>query len=641
MNDFFESQESARKKTTLLVVLFSVAVILIVISVYVALSALYYITLVYRDGMNVSFSLWNPARFVVLCTITLLVIIFGSIFKISQLKGGGYRVAELLGGRPLTRNTNDPAERKLLNVVEEMAIASGVPVPSVYVMDRERGINAFAAGYGMDDAVVCVTRGSLELLNRDELQGVVAHEFSHIFNGDMLMNIRLMGWLHGILLLSLSGEGLLRSLKYVRGRGAAAFALLGVALYILGSIGMFFGKLIKSALSRQREFLADASAVQFTRNPAGLAGALKKIGGLALGSRIVSPRVSEASHMYFCNGISESLTSLMATHPPLLERILLLDPHFDGIFPLVKVPAVEEPPARRPLRRVPLEGVPKVVSGAMAVAILETIGAPMKEHAEMARELLSELPEPVRMSTREPLGACALIYVLLLDPKEEVRARQIGLLREFARPGILAEAETIAGYLPSIAPRLRLPLVDMSFPALRQLSREQYKLFKKNVKRLIEEDHKVSLFECVLGRILIRRLDSHFFGPRKRPAQIYGLRGVAPECSIVLSLLARTGHRDEEEAARAFMHGRKMLGEPRVDIDLLPAEKCSVEEFDGSLDKLAVASPLIKRKLLAACLECLTFDKTIRIEEAELFRAIGEALGVPIPPWLLFREEQS
>src|SRR5690606_28971990 len=250
---------------------------------------------------------------------------------------GGSVVAGLLGGLPVNPATDDPDERRLVNVVEEMAIASGVPVPAIYVLPGEESINAFAAGYGVHDAAVAVTRGALKHLTRDELQGVIAHEFSHILNGDMRLNIRLIGLLHGLLLLALIGRVLLRSGGRSRGRrkekgGSVQVALIGLGLVLLGYIGVFFGKLIKAAASRQREYLADAAAVQFTRNPEGIAGALKKIGALGAGSRIVHPRAEELSHLYFASGLRSSFAGLFATHPPLVERIRRIDPSFSGDF---------------------------------------------------------------------------------------------------------------------------------------------------------------------------------------------------------------------------------------------------------------------------------------------------------------------
>jgi Zn-dependent protease with chaperone function len=636
MRDFFQRQELARKKTRRLLAFFIMAVLLIIVCVYLVVRGLYF--WVHLENLNGPIPVWDPAMFATVAVIVLVLVIGGSLYKVGQLREGGFRVAEMLGGRRVPTGTGNPEERRLLNVVEEMAIASGVPVPDTYIMERERGINAFAAGFGPDDAVICITRGALHLLSRDELQGVVAHEFSHLLNADSLINIRLMGWLHGILLISLTGEGIVRGLGRTRSRSGGVYIVLGFALYLLGGLGVFFGKLIKSAVSRQREYLADASAVQFTRNPFGLAGALKKIGGLVGEGRISHPLASEASHMYFSNGLPPNWLAALATHPPLLERILQLDPRFDGAFPAVDVLPAPEPPPRPAGRRMPAPaGAAEIVSGAAAAAILETVGAPMQEHAGLARALIAELPEDMRSATRDPAGACALIYLLLLDRNEAVRTGQLELLRAAENPAVSSEVEKLTGHLP-IAPRLRLPLIDLSLPALRQLSHDQYAAFRERVEELTCADGRLSLFEFTLRHVVLRHLGARFGEPRRQVVQIYGIRGVLWECSCVLSLLARVGHRDEE-AEKAFARGQRILRETRAEPEFLPAGECTAKALEQALDTLAVTSPLIKRKLLAACLECLMHDQRVSAGEVELFRAVADALGCPVPPWLSYGDD--
>ncbi|MFQ5793071.1 MAG: M48 family metallopeptidase [Acidobacteriota bacterium] len=351
--DFFDHQDRAHRNTRWLVFYFVCAVILIICSVYVAVSAALF---GFRERLHAgaAFAPWDLDRFLWIATATLTIVAVGSLYKIYALSEGGEAVARWLGGRPIDPNTQVLKERQLLNVVEEMAISSGVPVPSVFLLE-ESGINAFAAGFAPADAVIGVTRGAMELLSRDELQGVMAHEFSHILNGDMRLNLRLMGVLNGILVIAVVGYMILRGGRFSSRRrdGGTAIVLLGVALLVIGWVGVFFGKLIKAAVSRQREFLADASAVQFTRNPDGIAGALKKIGGLVHGSRIDNARAEEASHFFFSDGAYRSLgqkpppsrLQFMATHPPLTDRIRRIDPSFDG-----KYPAVEPPPEPSPGR---------------------------------------------------------------------------------------------------------------------------------------------------------------------------------------------------------------------------------------------------------------------------------------------------
>src|SRR6516162_6589397 len=330
--DFFEQQAQAHRKTKWLIVYFAMAVVAMIIAIYVAALLIFSGIKIHESRSEYGqeqppFSVWDPQIFGTVSLVTLTIIGVGSLYRISALSAGGRAVSEMMGARAVNPTTTDPDERKLLNVVEEMAIASGVPVPQVYVMDEEDGINAFAAGHQPGDATVTVTRGCMKLLSRDELQGVIAHEFSHILNGDMRLNLRLMGLVFGILCLTVIGRVLIRT----RGR-KNPLPLVGLALIVVGWAGAFFGRLIQAAVSRQRELLADAAAVQFTRNPAGLGGALKKIGGLGYGSRIESPHAEEASHLFLANGVGNSLFS---THPPLTERIRALDPNFEGKFPHV------------------------------------------------------------------------------------------------------------------------------------------------------------------------------------------------------------------------------------------------------------------------------------------------------------------
>jgi Zn-dependent protease with chaperone function len=641
MKDFFERQDTARKRSIHLFIFFVLAIVLIVFCVYMVVTGIFFLSFdyYYDPGTNPAF--WKLNRFAIISAIALFVILCGSLYKINELKGGGYRVAEMLGGRRIFSGTGNPEERRLLNVVEEMSIASGIPVPAVYVMDREGGINAFASGYSIDDSVISVTKGSISTLKRDELQAVIAHEFSHIFNGDTLINIRLLGWLHGILLISLIGQGILRGMSRVRGRGSLPAATLGIALFVLGYVGVFFGKLIKSAVSRQREYLADASAVQFTRNPSGLAGALKKIRGLSLGSQISHTRASEASHMYFCEGLGKSWFALMETHPPLIDRILKLEPFFNGKFPVVKTVSVAEPTPSSQAKPAPkpAEHLTRIFTGAAAMGILSTIGAPMKEHAELARKLLNTLPAPLMDATRDSFGSCALIYFLLLDQNEDIREKQLNALRTSGSNGVVAEVERLAEYSSSLEQRGRLPLVDLAIPSLRALSPQQYRTFKNNINTLVDADEKLSLFEYILRNVLIRRLDASFVKPKKKVIQIYSVRGVIWECSCVLSMIARSGHEDNEKAAAAFARGQRLLRGPKFELNFLSSDECTPVSLEKALNKLDGTSQLIKRKLLAACLDCLTFDKTVKVEEAELFRAIADVLGCPVPPWLSHEEK--
>ena len=629
MRDFFDRQDSARKKTGLLIFLFALAVISIIICVYavVSFSLIASVATETRKHILTTPPFWSASRFAVVSLAMLLVIVSASIYKIKQLGGGGKSVALILGGRPITPNTTDPYERRLLNVVEEMAIASGVPVPDVYVMDHESAINAFAAGFSLDDAVISVTKGTLMTLTRDELQGVVAHEFSHILNADTLINIRLMGLLHGILVIALAGRMLLHGGSRTSGRKSGGAIGLGLALFVIGYIGLFFGNLIKSAVSRQREFLADASAVQFTRNPGGISGALKKIGGQSQGSILLASAASQASHMFISDAIGNRIFDLMATHPPLVERIRLIEPTFDGTFPKVQPLIIEEPVAA--LRARTPKPLPQGALSAIAIAgILDTVGAPMQQHAERARSILESMPEALAGAAHDPSTARAVIYMLLLDRNQTNREVQLAMLDD-ETSALTMQLYAHREMLPRAA---HLPLVDLCLPSLRRMSGEQYNNFKKTAYRLISADNKLSIVEYIIISTVIRKLDSHFYKPKTKVAQIYSINGLLDEAALVLSFVSRLGGRSDDESEGAFDRGKATIG---YDIALLPNNACSLNALDKALHRLNLATPKIKRQMLAACLSVITSDNNISVLEVEIFRAVADSLGCPVPPWLV------
>lgn len=578
-------------------------------------------------------SFWNPTLFEGVALGTVLVVMGGSLTKMAALRQGGSAVADMLGGRPVNTNTSEPDERKLLNVVEEMAIASGIPVPQVYLLENEEGINAFAAGTSVDDAVVGVTRGCMTLLNRDELQGVIAHEFSHILNGDMRLNLRLIGLVFGIFCLAQVGRILLQSSSR-RSRGnrkeSNPLPLLGFALLVIGSIGVFFGRLIKSAVSRQREFLADAAAVQFTRNPMGLAGALKKIGGYTAGSRIEDAHAEEVSHLFFSNGLA---SSWMSTHPPLDDRIRRLDPAFDGKFAAVlppKPPEVESYLAER------FTAAPKRLQSAEPLrveSVAQLVGTPTPNQIAYAANFRDELPQVLQAAAHEPMSAVALVYGLLLSSNEQQRAIQWKELQSSAEPGMCAEVKRLAPELSRLQLEYRLPLVQLALPALARLSPKQYLEFERNLQHLIQSDQEVDLFEYALQKVVRRHLDVRF---RVRPppvVQFYSLKPLLPDCAVLLSILAHSGHEDPVQAQKAFANGAQRFGSGNQ-IEMLDISSCGLGEVDRALNRLAQASPAIQKAVIEACARAVATDNVIQVYEAELLRAIGDSLNCPIPPFI-------
>ena len=641
--DFFANQDAARRQTSLLLFYFGMAVFFIIVAIYLAIAFIF----LYYDSKTGQPDplgrLWDLQLFSSVALGTLMVVITGSLYKIAILKGGGARVAEMLGGRPVLPNTSDFLEKRLLNVVEEMAIASGVPVPPVYIMDQEKGINAFAAGFSPDDAVIGITRGALETLSREEVQGVIAHEFSHILNGDMRLDLKLVGFLHGILLIALIGRSILYGSSRSRNsKNSGGVVILGLILLILGFIGVLFGKLIKSAVSRQREFLADASAVQFTRNPFGLAGALKKIGGLARGSLIEHSRAEEVSHMFFGNGMKASWAGAFSTHPPLDERIIRLEPTFDGSYPKVEKQRLrqdDEAPTQG--KDTSAESGAAAITSAAVLAILAThpqnitklIGAPVREHMEKAKRLLQSLPTRLRDAAHEPFGVRAVIYGMLMDEDETIRVQQMDQLKKNADPAVFTETENLLPLFKTLDAESRLPLMDICMPALRSMSFEQFRTFEENVEKLVQADEKVSLFEYSLKHVIIRRLEANFVKPHRRVVEIDSIADVAGECSCILSLLANLGH-EGDEPLQAFTHAVDTFQAAKEKFHYLDRKQCQEIEFDSVLEKLAAVSPKVKQSLVTACFQCLIYDNEIKLAEAELFRVVVYALNCPLPPWV-------
>ncbi len=629
--DFFQSQDVARRKTGRLVVMFVAAVVIIIALVYVATVVMFGIG---QSKAGEPVNLWRPELLLGVGGIVVMVVGGSSMYKISSLSAGGHIVASSLGGRPIDHSSADPQERKILNVVEEMAIASGVPVPPVFLID-DKAINAFAAGYSSDNAVIGVTRGCVELLSRDELQGVMAHEFSHILNGDMRMNIRLMGVIHGILVIGIIGYYLMRSGFYStgyssrrRGEGALGIALFGLALMAIGFVGTFFGNLIKAAVSRQREFLADASAVQFTRNPGGISGALQAIGGWKAGSQLEHPKAQEASHMMFGSTIASSFAGLFATHPPLRDRIRRIDPRFDGEFAATHAERGAHAAAAGFAGQ---ETAPPPPAPPQTDAVSQ-IGQPSQAHMTYAAQLIADLPKQVKQTVHEAFGARAVIYALLIDTDAEPRRKQMQRLKQFADPPVYLETQTILPMVQQLSPAVRLPLIDMAIPALRSLSPGQYGAFCANLDELIKADQKLDLFEWTLQRILRQHLDPHFKQVQPPGVRHGSLKPLTAQCSALLSTLAYIGSRDLDDAAAAFAQAAKRLAVPGI--AMMPKDQAGLRSIADALDELESTSMLIKRHLLQACAVCIAADRKITVREAELFRAIGDSLGCPVPPLL-------
>ncbi|MDX1490735.1 MAG: M48 family metallopeptidase [Pseudohongiellaceae bacterium] len=629
--DFFQSQDAAKRNTSRLVILFVLALFSLIAVTNILLFLIFASS---ADALDVP--LLQRIDWSLFLTVSLAILVIvgvGSLYKISSLSKGGVSIAELMNGRLLVPGTDKLEEQRVLNVVEEMAIASGTPVPPVYLLDEE-GINAFAAGFNPSDAIIGVTRGTITNLSREELQGVIAHEFSHILHGDMRLNIRLMGVLHGILVLGIIGYYILRSSSRRvsrRSKEGGAIVALGIAFIIIGYAGTFFGNIIKAAVSRQREFLADASAVQFTRNPDGIAGALKRIGASSKGSVLESAGTAEISHSLFGDGLKHSFSNLYATHPPLSERILRVQPNWDGRFDnLPKVELNNEPGEPKPKSQK--HDVAGVLTGAvLAQQLLSHAGNPDISDLQEAQKRIAAIPKILLKASRDPFSARAVIYFLLLDVDGETMQKQMKALEKSAQPEVFDELRLLIDNNAVLDPQLRLTLVNICFPVLKQLTYEQYQIFRQNLDVLIAADNKTSLWEWVLQRVVLHQLDAIFEnGYSKKSHKTKALADSRESCALVLGFLARAGKvaRDkEQEAFNAAVQVLELGGLAYPE----PSE-LSIDNINRSLESLASIKPLQKPAFLKACATCIAHDGKATHQEVEVFRAIAAVIDCPLPP---------
>jgi len=640
--NFFEQQHHARRHTALMLLLFVLAVAAIVavldlvgVAVYIWIfdpPLLYGSNLLEAIPRHVYG--WSTA-------VILGVIAWGTGLRLYQLSGGGVAVADMIGARHMKRDTGELSERRLLNVVEEMALASGIAVPLVFVLDGERTINAFAAGYSPHEAVIIVTRGALESLNRDELQGVVAHEFSHILNGDMRLNVTLIGVIAGIVLFGSLGAFLMgggrrdRSVDY---RGADfdfRLFLLGIVLWIIGSIGVFAGRLIKAVIARQREFLADASAVQFTRNPDGIGNALFKIG--RRGSVIVERHAEELSHMCIGAPVNDYFEfAWLSTHPPIDERIeRILGPGAKrrlhermerqeaAALAARGSPVVSELMSPLYAPRTAPAGQPGAAG--FARSMVESIGNPSSAHVDYARGLLDAIPVEVRTAVGSEDGAQAALFALLLG-EGELRKAQLVLIGEGSGAEVAEQSARFADALKPLGLRVRLPVLELVIPTLKRLPEPERERLLDKIKAVIEADRKVTLGEFVL----LTLCRSHIQEEKKRSSTVKhrSIRAVVAEAGVVLSLLAHAG----KAGMAAFDKGLAALG---VAGGVLRApSELNIAEVESALHELKLLAPLKKPLFIKACVATAMADDKLTLAEGELLRAICAALDSPVPPIL-------
>ncbi|PKM18981.1 MAG: peptidase [Gammaproteobacteria bacterium HGW-Gammaproteobacteria-15] len=608
-SNFFAQQDLARRNTRILVVLFTLAVLLLLmLTNVIALISLGFVDPAFLSSLHWQTLPWHLVGWVSI--VVLVAVTIAVLFKWQQLRAGGKVVAESLGGTRLLPDSQDPLQRRLLNVVEEMALAANTPVPPVYLLP-EQGINAFAAGYSPADAVIGVTQGCLEQLNRDELQGVIAHEFSHILNGDMRMNIRLIAILNGILFLGHIGYYMLRG----SGRAGAIRAgsrssgnsknngggivLLALGLVVIGYLGSFFGNLIKAAVSRQREFLADASAVQFTRNPRGIAGALKAIGSHSSSSKIKNQNADENSHLFFGEAISR-WASIFATHPPLATRIKRLEPHWNGKFPTARA----------------------------AQTATDANASTTEAKPTNAERLQQALPLLLLHSSRQTEPATALVCCLLLQQDHDIRQKQLQLIKELGAASLLQQTDQLCDSVASLDALQQVQLLQRLIPALKTLSESKFRQFEQLLQALMQAAGSPDI-----GSWLAREFVEHSVAVQFDPEQIsrkYSgktLTQLKPAVSALLSLVSQVAG-DDAKQQQAWRAAAAVL--PFTADSSRP--DFSFTSLSQQLPHLLALAPQQKQQLWQAVEAGVRADELLVTQEQALLLALALLLEIPYQP---------
>ncbi|MEM0966716.1 MAG: M48 family metallopeptidase [Verrucomicrobiota bacterium] len=635
--DFFGSQDQARGKTKQLVVLYLVAIIAIICCIYVVAVFAGFGTQAYLDsqsstssygtGASRQINLLQPKLFLTVAGAVILVIGCASLYKIKSLGAGGAEVARSVGGREVDLSTRDPDERKLLNIVEEMSIASGVPMPDVFILDQEAGINAFAAGYSFEDAAVAVTKGAIQQLSRDELQGVMAHEFSHILSGDMRLNIRLIGPLFGLLVIAFIGRMLLYSSNgRSRSKEAGAIVFFGLAIMVIGYVGMLFGRLIQAAISRQREYLADAAAVQFTRNPAGISGALRRLGFGAHGSRVHHAHAEDTAHMFF----AKALGSSFATHPPLPKRIRAIDPGWDGTYLPPRPPRErkEKLSASDRLSQFQERGR-KMVTAATAVA---AVGALSENGIRKAieqririRRTLGDLP------IGTVVGAKTVFVALILDPSPTETQKQLAEISSREGDDFAQSVNEVAQKMMNLSAEERYGLMELSFPGLRKFSERDEEELTELLEKIAHRDGRITLREALVLYFIHRN-----FNPRPKNARASKRLSnqVAPLAGPIARLLFLVASLDKTDPSIATQRFTDAVGgQPLLAQHLsLPPSDVPVSAITEILDQIESSSFAIRKAIIGAAAQIILADDSVSDREWTFLRLVSLSLESPMPP---------
>ena len=705
--NFYRAQDQARKQSRLLVVLFVLAVsaLVLITNTCVALFVLYSnpeFSLNVNNGPSLNTNNvfdwlqqlalilgWEKSLWTTLLVFGVILMAMG--FKWLSLRQGGRVVAESLGGSLVQPSSKDVLERRLLNVVEEIALASGTPVPQVYVLQKELGINAFAAGLSSEDAVIGITQGALLCFNREQLQGVIAHEFSHILNGDMRLNMKLIAVLHGILMIAEGGYFFMRlgmssrrggyNLGKMTGNGkrenniGGLFFVFGLSLWFIGLLGQLFGSLIKAAVSRQREFLADASSVQFTRNPDGIAEALKIIGGASHQSKLEHHAAHELSHLFFSNANSLEVKSSLfhpsqwlwfATHPPLAERIKRIQPKWSGRFIKQSVNVEKASSYRNPDPAYPsFTDIQAKQLNDTAMSLAAGLGENISTSDADYQYVEFETEEPLSDSgasggssrgyessqsshevlvnelmslAHEPYEASLIILSLLVSDQFDEKNAQIKYIEKAYPDNSSSRIQIIESLKPKLAlltAKQTLDLVNLAVPSLKVMSLKQYKKNKLLLMKLIQVDGKVDVLEWLLFQLVKQCLDRHFGLSRPLKSQYKNMKSIASIFEIVLSRVVHYGFEDkaveeidQQDKRLAFLRACDTAG--IQGIKLKNIDSCDGKIFSQSVHRLSLAYPLLKPRIIKSLLTAIHFDEEITDKERYIITVIAAVMDCPL-----------
>lgn len=669
--DFYARQAAARSQSRWLVIGFVLSLLAVALALDLVLFTFLASARANRpDIAPLEFAALNPGVAIVSTLIVMGVLGLASLYKSMELRGGGGVVARNLGGVLVEEDTTDAKRKRLLNIVAEMAIASGVPMPEVYVLEQEPAINAFAAGHTPANAAVTVTQGALDRLNREQLQGVIGHEFSHILNGDMRLNVQLMGWVFGLFVVALIGRLILSFSPRDRRNSNNAILALGFAVMVLGYVGLFLGRLMQSAVSRQRERLADASGVQFTRNPQGLKEALIKIAAMPDGSVLATPHAEQAAHMFFAEGLNR----FFATHPPILERIRELDPHFDeselaraaaqfeqtGVVgdagtlgDATSAPSGSGQGAGGGAGRAGLRDGGVFAAGGSGLGLGESVGSAgaagfafrgasssqsagagvsslagtmTSGHIQHAQTIRTALPDTVR-GFQSPGRAQAFVVALLLSKEPAVRQRQFALLGQQLSVGNFAFVQQIAPVVDAIDPMLRLPALQQIFPSLRRVPVPQRQALAQLASLLIHADARIDAFEFSLAKLLETLLNDEM--EARVPHGTVSLEDAQEQINVLFATLSQLGAQDEHGARTAYEAGMTVVLPMRLP-EYTPLNDWP-RQLSEALPRLEQLDPMAKKRVIDGLVKTITSDEVMTEAESELLRTVCALLHCPLP----------